>query len=189
MAVIAVLAGITIGYTSDIQQKAQIEQTAGEIRDFFIEAGALAAKTQQDVYIGIDDQNHKLFAYYRLNSGDTHERNWRGPRAVRNFEGGGSKCVDLSHMDASAIRCTSNRTQLFIRKQDDGSLILSNSLLDHAWFIFTPRRIAYIEENFTKFCFIRRGRYSAIIEIAGTGNMNTYISKKGSQIEFYPAKI
>ena len=204
VAVIAVLAGVTIGNTADIQQKTQIEQTAGEIRDFFIEVGALASKTQQDIYVNTDFINEKLFAYYYTGAydndgGSVYETDWNSEFAVRNFEGGGRKCVDLSKLDWDSntewgrtynrIRYISGNAQLFTSRNADGSLRLNPNHQQDTWTVFSSRRIAYTTSSTNRqFYFIKRGRYCGIIEIAGTGNINMYISKKGSTTDYYPMK-
>lgn len=198
VAIIAIIAGIAISSSGDIRQKTEIEQTAGDIRNFFIEVGALASKTQQDIYVAIDTANHKLFAYYRENPTAAATTNYQATNVVKNIEGRvGTRgfFVDLDKMDwdggniYNTIRTVSGGDGQLFTRNTDGSLKMTTQHGRHVWYRFSSRVIANASfQHSTKFCFIKRGKYCAIIEIAGTGNMNMYISKKGSTTDFYPMK-
>lgn len=204
IAVTIILLGIILGNTGEQRQKAIVEEKAGAIRDFLVEVGAIASKTGVDVVVVKDGTgvNQKLVAKYV--SYDANGNATAGAE-IKNFEGGKRRFIPLAdNIDSfefaeSDAPGTSNGKFLTFNnsnKSYTNSLTFSNVISGIYITRTGPSYISTASKNARKIPYykIKKGMYTTIIEVHGTGNINIYTchnkSRTGNNVdkEFYQIK-
>lgn len=195
--VVATLAAIAIGNTGDMQQKAQIEMTSGEIRDFLIETGATAGKIQKDIAV-LFENNSFVAKYYDIINNQTGD-------LVENFEGGRTKSiyipsgVQIEFAESNTVNITEEFPEAALKydnlnKYYTSSLNFSNNIKR---IIIRPKGRSFtsqqaLEQEQIPYFLVKKGKYSALVQVYGTGNINMFISRKernnNNNEIFYPIK-
>ncbi len=190
--IIAILVGI-IGVNTGLQQeKAGVEQAAAKIRDYFLEAGAIASKNQQQIRIGLN-ANNRLTAVYNLTGTDVQFEN-------RRIGAENSNQLDISSYGLDNISNFSyNNLNLFNAPNPDGSLSLNQAGDNNNNIIISPIGPITTTGNADGdhvYMILKKGHYFALIHPISTGNVDIYISKGNPRsengndpaFEYYPAK-
>lgn len=197
IAVTIILLGIILGNTGEQRQKAIVEEKAGAIRDFLVEVGAVASKTQTNIIVSYLDNGKLVAIYENLFSQNATAVEMENQSRNTNFEGGKAKFVVLNdNIDSFGFGESTGLTNRLEfneenknYKRPDG-LKFNNNI--HVVTI-TPQGACYATaKDNIPYYKITKGYYSAIIEIRGKGNINIYTchNKKGSPAdeEFYQTK-
>ncbi len=204
IAVMIILLGVIIGSTGEQRQKAIVEEKASAIRDFLVEVGAIASKTGVDVAVVKDGDgaNQKLIAKYV--SYDSSGVPTIGAE-IRNFEGGKRRFIPLADNIDSFQFAESDPpgqsggkylTYNTSKKSYTNSLSFSNNISGIYISRTGPSFTELASKNARKIPYykIKKGMYTAIIEVCGTGNINIYTchnkARTGNTVdkEFYQTK-
>ncbi len=207
IAVMIILLGVIIGSTGEQRQKAIVEEKASAIRDFLVEVGAIASKTGVDVVVVKDGNgaNQKLIAKYikYKNDGSIDSENLGAE--IRNFEGGKRRFIPLADNIDSFQFAESDPpgqsdgkylTYNTSKKSYTNSLSFSNNISGIYISRTGPSFTELASKNARKIPYykIKKGMYTAIIEVCGTGNINIYTchnkARTGNTVdkEFYQTK-
>lgn len=204
IAVMIILLGVIIGSTGEQRQKAIVEEKASAIRDFLVEVGAIASKTGVDVAVVKDGTgaNQKLIAKYV--SYDASGVPTIGAE-IRNFEGGKRRFIPLADNIDSFQFAESDTpgqsggkylTYDTSKKSYTNSLSFSNNISGIYISRTGPSFTSTANKNARKIPYykIKKGMYTTIIEVCGTGNINIYTchnkARTGNTVdkEFYQTK-
>lgn len=177
--IIGLIAGIAAGNMTDAKNKSECELMAGEIRDFIAEGSAFASKTSRSVPLTVTTNNTKTISCDPVSINGKNIIPWPNP-----VTGQGYKLILQSRADDLKL--------YYITKTKQGQTLFNNNkILNITLTAGAANDQLYLRPsgnpcifnnnaefaNRMPFISVRKGKYMALIEIRGSGNISMYISK------------
>lgn len=176
--IIGLIAGIAAGNMTDAKNKSECELMAGEIRDFISEGSAFASKTSRSIPLTVNTAT-KTISCDPVAINGKNITPWPNP-----VTGQGYKLILQSRADDLKLYyITKTQTRQTLFNNDNLLNITLTAGANNDQLYLRPSGNPCIFNNSTEyanrmpFITVSKGKYMALIEIRGSGNVSMHIAK------------